>query len=376
MKLRLTLLTALLITTALPAAALTAKPISFTAEVWADNWFSFYVNGKKVGEDSVPITVQKSFNSEVIKFTATYPLTFGFIAKDYVQSKSGLEYLNTPNQQIGDGGLIFQIRESSSNKLVAASDGSWKYMTANTAPTNPECEKSTQPDIDCKYLNFQVPSNWLSSTFNDLKWKSAVIYSANAVGPKEGYYNINWISSAKFIWGSDLKLDNVVYFRKKVLKPSSTTLSGNLSGNISGNFSMTFPNLNGDKLNMDNTCDGKAISPAISWSQIPEGTKSLALVMDTIPGPPRPGEASPPQHYYINISNILISKHGFNEGEISNYFPPCSQGPGLKNYRVFLYALPRELTAIESAAGAKVMESATKIAIATATKTLTYERKI
>ena len=372
MKYRLAVLAALLIATAFPATAHTAKPISFTAEVWADNWFSFYVNGKKVGEDSVPITVQKSFNSEVIKFTATYPLTLGFIAKDYIQSKSGLEYLNTPNQQIGDGGLIFQIRESSSNKLVAASDGSWKYMTANIAPTNPECEKSTQPDIDCNYLNFQVPSNWASSTFSDLKWKSAVIYSANAVGPKEGFYSINWIPSAKFIWGADLKLDNVIYFRKKVLKASST----NMSGNLSGNLSMNFPNLESDKLNMDNTCDGKALSPAISWSQLPTGTKSLALVMDTIPGPPRPGEPSPPQHYYIKISNISISKNGFNEGEISNYFPPCSQGPGLKNYRVFLYALPRELTAIESADGAKVMESAEKIAIATATRTLTYERKI
>ena len=376
MKLRLTLLAALLITTALPATALTVKPTSFTAEVWADNWFSLYVNGKKVGEDSVPITVQRSFNSEVIKFSATYPLTLGLIAKDYVQSKSGLEYLNTPNQQIGDGGLIFQIRESASNKLVAASDGSWKYMTANTAPTNPECEKSTQPDIDCKYIDYQVPSNWASSTFSDLKWKSAVIYSANAVGPKEGYYSINWISSAKFIWGADLKLDNVVYFRKKVLKPSSTTFSGKLSGELSGNFSMTFPNLNGDQLNVDNTCDGKALSPAISWSQLPVGTKSLALVMDTIPGPPRPGESSPPKHYYIDISNISISKNGYIEGEISNYFPPCSQGPGLKSYRVFLYALPRELTSTESADGAKVMESAAKIAIATASKTLTYERKI
>ena len=365
-----------MLTTALPATALTAKPITFTAEVWADNWFALYVNGKKVGEDSVPITVQRSFNSEVIKFSATYPLTLGFIAKDYVQSKSGLEYLNTPNQQIGDGGLIFQIRESTSNKLVAASDGSWKYMTANTAPTNPECEKSSQPDIDCKYIDYQVPSNWASSTFSDLKWKSAVIYSANAVGPKEGYYNINWISSAKFIWGADLKLDNVVYFRKKVLKPSSTTISGKLSGNISGNFSMTFPNLNGDQLNVDNTCDGKALSPAISWSQLPVGTKSLALVMDTIPGPPRYGESSPPKHYYIDISNISISKNGYIEGEISNYFSPCSQGPGLKSYRVFLYALPRELTSTESADGAKVMESAAKIAIATASKTLTYERKI
>ena len=67
------------------ANAVTVKSISFTAEIWADNWFALYVNGKKVGEDSVPITTQKSFNSETIKFNASYPLTTGIIAKDYVQ---------------------------------------------------------------------------------------------------------------------------------------------------------------------------------------------------------------------------------------------------------------------------------------------------
>ena len=35
---------------------------SFTAEVWADNWFSLYINGKLVGQDSVAITTEKSFD--------------------------------------------------------------------------------------------------------------------------------------------------------------------------------------------------------------------------------------------------------------------------------------------------------------------------
>jgi hypothetical protein len=37
------------------APAIASQPAaptsSFTAQVWADNWFSLYVNGKKVGED-------------------------------------------------------------------------------------------------------------------------------------------------------------------------------------------------------------------------------------------------------------------------------------------------------------------------------------
>ena len=46
----------------------------FVAEVWADNWFALYVNGELVGEDSTPITTERSFNAETITFTATYPL--------------------------------------------------------------------------------------------------------------------------------------------------------------------------------------------------------------------------------------------------------------------------------------------------------------
>ena len=45
----------------------------FVAEVWADNWFALYVNGELVGEDSTPITTERSFNAETITFTATYP---------------------------------------------------------------------------------------------------------------------------------------------------------------------------------------------------------------------------------------------------------------------------------------------------------------
>ena len=48
-----------LIPVSAPAHAVVAKKVSFQAEVWADNWFALYVNGKKVGEDSTPITTEK-----------------------------------------------------------------------------------------------------------------------------------------------------------------------------------------------------------------------------------------------------------------------------------------------------------------------------
>ena len=368
MKLLRIFLTAFLIFNLPPASAANLKSISFTAEIWADNWFSLYINGKKVGEDRVPITTQKSFNSETIKFVATYPLTIGFVAKDYVQSKSGLEYLGTPNQQIGDGGIKFQLRETVSSKLVAVSDSTWKAKVANTAPLNPECDKSTQPDIDCKFLNTPIPSNWYSSSFVDKSWSSAKVFTSDEVGPKDGYFSINWQSAAQFIWGNDLKLDNIVYFRKKVLTASSAV--------IASNFDFKVTSATNNLLNTDVTCDGLSKSPSLTWSSVPSTAKSLILIMDTIPGPARPGEAQTGNHYYISKFNISPSLNGFIEGAITPYSPPCSQGPGVKEYRFFLFALDKVLPTDQKSDGAMLMEIGETQAIAKATHIYAYSRSV
>ena len=96
----------------------------FVAEVWADNWFALYVNGELVGEDSTPITTERSFNAETITFTAAYPLTIGIEAKDFKETNSGLEYIGERNQQMGDGGIIAQITDVGTGKIVAVTNGS------------------------------------------------------------------------------------------------------------------------------------------------------------------------------------------------------------------------------------------------------------
>ena len=346
--------------------AATSKSLAFTAEVWADNWFALYINGKKVGEDRVSITTQKSFNSETIKFVAAYPLTIGFIAKDYVQSKSGLEYLGTPNQQIGDGGIKFQIRETASNKLVSVSDSTWKMKVGNTAPLNPECEKSTQPDIDCKFLNTSISSNWSSSSYIDKGWSSAKIFTSDEVGPKDGYFSINWQNSAQFIWGNDLKLDNIIYLRKKVLTASSAV--------IASTFDFKVTSATNNLLNIDVTCDGLSKSPGVTWSSVPSTAKSLILIMDTIPGPARPGETQTGNHYYISKFNISPTMNGLTEGAITPYSPPCSQGPGAKEYRFFLFAMDKLLPTDQKSDGAALMEIGESQAIAKATHIYAYSR--
>lgn len=330
--------------------AAVSKSVAFQAEVWADNWFALYINGKKVGEDSTPITTEKSFNSEKIKFSATYPLTIGVIAKDFTENASGLEYIGKPNQQIGDAGIIFQIREIVSGKVIAFSGRDWKVLTINKAPLNAECVKSANPIAECKSVNVTIPTTWATSTYKDSSWKYATEFSKETVGVKEGYFDYSWIPGAALVWSSDLKLDNTILLRKIVKAPTTTTVSKSMM--------LSSPDFkDGGNLPIDFTCDGKGVSPSLSWSNIPENAQSLVLIMDTIPGPLRPGEVDIGKHFYLTIFNIPttvssisagatnIGTFGQNfQGKKLGYTPPCSQGPGSKKYSIYLYALSSKLT--------------------------------
>ena len=330
--------------------AAVSKSVSFQAEVWADNWFALYINGKKVGEDSTPITTEKSFNSEKIKFSATYPLTIGVIAKDFTENASGLEYIGKPNQQIGDAGIIFQIREVVSGKVIAFSGRDWKVLTVNKAPLNSECVRSISPLVDCKYLNTSIPATWTSPTFSDISWKNATGFSKEEVGVKNGYFDYTWTPGATLVWSSDLKLDNTILLRKVVKSQSAAVVLKNMSLS-SSDFK------DGGNLPQDFTCDGKGISPPLNWSNVPPNAQSLVLIMDTIPGPLRPGEVDIGKHFYLTVFNIPITASSISAGATNigtlgqnfqgkklGYTPPCSQGMGSKMYSFYLYALSSKLT--------------------------------
>ncbi len=199
----------------LPVTSAQAKPrtASFTAEVWADNWFALYVNGRKVGEDSIPITTERSFNAETITFTATYPLVIGIMGRDFTENASGLEYIGTPKQQIGDAGLIAQIRDNTSGKIIAATGASWKVLVLNTAPLNPSCVTSSNPLVDCTSSTIATPRKWSTTNWSPKGWSPATVYTPQEVGVKEGYNTISWDPSAKLVWGPDLELDNAVLLR-------------------------------------------------------------------------------------------------------------------------------------------------------------------
>ena len=323
-----------------------SKIYSFKAEIWADNWFALYVNGKKVGEDSTLFATEKSFNSETITFKATYPLTVGILARDYVENGSGLEYIGKPNQQVGDGGIIAQISEMASGEVIGGTSKNWKVFVTNKAPVNSDCIKSSNPLRDCKAVVTKVPTAWYSTSFKDSTWVNATEYTPTEVGVKDGYMKINWSTKTSLVWSADLRLDNTVLLRGKFSMPKPSTQSTKEFVVGSPDFS------NGGILPTIHTCDGAGISPAISFDGVPAEAKSLVLIMDTIPGPLRPGEVDIGNHFYLTIyyippSTTLIPVGATNIGTLGQnfqgkklgYTPPCSQGKGLKEYTFTAYAL-------------------------------------
>ncbi|MCP4935372.1 MAG: PEBP family protein [bacterium] len=187
-----------------------------TGEVWVDNWFKLYVNGKKLIEDSVSIRTERSFNAERFRFRASKPITFAFEFRDFMQNATGLEYIGSRRQQIGDGGAIAQFKNSRTGALITATNHQWRCLTVQYAPLNQDCARMRIPIVNkgaCAQRIRHIPKNWMSSSFDDSSWPQATEYSAREVRPKDGYDRISWKKAARFIWGADLKRDNVLLCR-------------------------------------------------------------------------------------------------------------------------------------------------------------------
>lgn len=191
---------------------------TFMADVWADNWFEMRVDGVQVAEDSVPITTERSFNAESFTFAAERPFVIGLVAKDFIENDTGLEYIGTGRQQMGDGGVIFQIK-TAGGETVALSNADWQCRVIHTAPLNKACENAANPVAgqgDCGFAISAEPDGWDRAGFDAADWPMADVYSAAEVSPKMGYDAINWSPNAQFIWGPDLEQSNTVLCRLTV----------------------------------------------------------------------------------------------------------------------------------------------------------------
>lgn len=191
----------------------------FQGQAWADNWFAMYLGDRLIAQDSVPITTERSFNAETFTFDASYPLALSFVIKDYKQNDSGLEYIGLPNQQMGDGGFIFQLTDQQRGEVVHASSAAWRCTVIHKAPLNKTCEKDAQPERTCLSQIDPEPAGWKDPAFDDSGWSPATEYSSAAVGPKDGYFQIPWVPAAWLIWTSDLQMDNTLLCRARVAAP-------------------------------------------------------------------------------------------------------------------------------------------------------------
>lgn len=209
----------LLVTLLLGAGSAVAEPRSLTADIWADNWFQMYVNGTEIVEDSVPITTERSFNAQTVTFSADLPLTIAIMAKDFKQNDTGLEYIGTRRQQMGDGGLIAQVRDATTGDIVAVTNGEMRCLVVHRAPVDPSCADERDPTAGegpCGFVEAEVPAGWTAPGFDDSDWPSATEYSVRDVRPRDGYDHIAWDRSARLVWSDDLVLDNTLLCRLTV----------------------------------------------------------------------------------------------------------------------------------------------------------------
>lgn len=183
------------------------------ADIWADNWFAFYVDEELVKEDPIPFMTEQSFNGASFTFNVELPAQGALIVKDYYEDDTGLEYIGGSRQQMGDGGFIAQFQDANSGALIAASSSDWQCKVIHQAPLNKGCERSRDPASECQSLIVEEPSNWMSAEFDDSSWPSAVQHSERSIRPKRDYHSVNWASEAELVWSEDLEVDNVLLCR-------------------------------------------------------------------------------------------------------------------------------------------------------------------
>lgn len=139
-------------------------------------------------------------------FDATAPFTIAIEARDFKETDSGIEYIGQPNQQMGDGGLIAQVTDTTTGEVVAVTDADWSVLVVQRAPLNPECVDDPDPDSTCESEAIDLPDGWADPGFDDTARDSATVWDEAAVDPKDGYFDIAWDDDARFVWGADLEV--------------------------------------------------------------------------------------------------------------------------------------------------------------------------
>jgi hypothetical protein len=166
--------------------------------VYADNWFVLFINGRLTAVDSIPFTPHNVISVDILP---EYPMTIAVMVKDNADPKTGLEYGN----HIGDGGFIIKFGDGT------VSNATWKAKNFFHGPINGDVKN---PQV----RHTPIPANWFAVDFDDSAWERATEFTEERVNPKQPYYETDF-KGAKFIWTADLDLDNTIIFRTRIDKP-------------------------------------------------------------------------------------------------------------------------------------------------------------
>jgi len=169
--------------------------------VYADNWFILFINGKLRVVDPIEYMPHNVVSVDILP---EYPMTIAVMAMDNADPKTGLEYGN----HIGDAGLIIKFSDGT------VTDAKWKARSFFKGPLDRDV---TNPQV----RHEPIPTNWYAVDFDDSGWAQATEYPEARVNPKESFTKAReYFTGAKFIWSADLDLDNTVLFRTKVEAPA------------------------------------------------------------------------------------------------------------------------------------------------------------
>ena len=94
------------------------------ANIYADNWFMMYINGKLAAVDSIDFIPHNVVSVDILP---EYPMSIAVMAKDNADPKTGLEY----GDRIGDGGFVLKFGDGT------VSNAKWKAKAFFTGPRWP-----------------------------------------------------------------------------------------------------------------------------------------------------------------------------------------------------------------------------------------------
>ncbi|WP_106090498.1 YbhB/YbcL family Raf kinase inhibitor-like protein [Enhygromyxa salina] len=143
----------------------------------------------------------------------------------------------------------------------------------------------------------------------------------------------------------------------------------------------------GESIPIQHTCEGEDVSPALSWSHVPAGTQSLALIVDDpdAPDPKAPKRTwvhwvlyeIPPDASGLPEAATALptgTREGLNDWGSTGYRGPC---PPIGRHRYFhkLYALDAPLGDLSDPTKAELEHAMTGHILAEAQLIGTYQKQ-